>query len=57
MTAGDIYLVAGSGQVSLGDGGPAAGASLWQPAGVAPGPANSLLIAGSGDNRIREVSG
>jgi hypothetical protein len=57
MTAGDIYLVAGSGQVSLGDGGPAAGASLWQPAGVAPGQANSLLIAGSGDNRIREVSG
>jgi len=38
MTAGDIYTVAGGGKGRVEDGGPATGARLLRPAGVAAGP-------------------
>jgi hypothetical protein len=61
MIAGHIYIVAGGGTAlgtdGLGDGGPATSAQLSLPAGVAIDPAGDLLVADSGDNRIRAVSG
>jgi hypothetical protein len=58
MTAGDVYSVAGVGGGSgLGDGGPAITARLSQPAGVALDAAGNVVIADSGNNRIREVAG
>jgi trimeric autotransporter adhesin len=57
MTAGDIYTIAGGGKASPGDGGPATAAKLLSPQGVAAGPGGSLLIADSGDHRIRVVAG
>jgi hypothetical protein len=61
MIAGDSYPVAGGGRDSgtggLGDGGPATGVLLGQPSGVAAAPAGSLLIGGTGGNRIRMVTG
>ena len=57
MTAGDIYTVAGGNPAGFsGDGGPATSAQLSSPAAVAEDGAN-LLIADSGNNRIREVAG
>jgi len=57
MTAGDIYTVAGGNPGGFsGDGGPATSAQLSSPAAVAEDGAN-LLIADSGNNRIREVAG
>jgi len=58
MTAGDIYTVAGTGKRAFsGDGGPAASAALSGPSGVAVDGAGNLLIADSGNGRIREVTG
>jgi glucose/arabinose dehydrogenase len=58
MTAGNLYSVAGSATVGLsGDGGPATGAGLRGPAGVAIDGAGNLLIADNGDDRIRLVNG
>jgi sugar lactone lactonase YvrE len=58
MTAGDIYTVAGDGNGGFsGDGGPATGAELDQPAGVAVNSAGDLLIADTLNGRIREVPG
>jgi len=57
MTAGDIYTVAGGGQGKVEDGGPAAQARLSLPAGVAVGPAGSLVIADTDNGLIRAVTG
>ncbi len=57
MTAGDIYTVAGTGKEGFaGDGGPAAGAELNTPAAVAADGTGGLLIADTGNSRIREVT-
>ncbi len=58
MTAGDIYTVAGTrSQGYSGDGGPATSAELSTPDGVAADGAGNLIIADSGNNRIRTVAG
>ena len=57
MTAGNIYTVAGTGAAGYsGDGGPAASAELNRPAGVATDAAGNLLIADTGNQRIRVVA-
>ncbi len=57
MTAGDIYTVAGSGQVGYGgDGGQATGAKFNSPQDVAVDGAGNLVIADSGNERIRVVA-
>ena len=57
MTAGDIYTVAGNGQATYsGDGGPAARAELGGPQGVAVDAAGNLLIADTGNQRVRVVA-
>jgi hypothetical protein len=54
MTAGDIYAVAGNGTGGFsGDGGPAARAELSAPSGVAADGAGNLVIADTGNNRVR----
>jgi len=55
MTAGDIYTVAGGGMGDLGDGGPATSAEVT-PEGVAVDAAGNLLIADSGNGRVRVVA-
>jgi serine/threonine-protein kinase len=62
MTAGDIYTIAGNGGGSSaggfsGDGGPATSAELSQPGAMALGTHGSLLIADSGNERVRLVTG
>jgi len=54
MTAGDIYTVAGAG--TGGDGGPAITAGLNQPGGVALDAAGNVVIADSGDRRVRVIA-
>jgi sugar lactone lactonase YvrE len=57
MTAGDIYTVAGNGNVNFsGDGGPATKAGLAAPDGVAVDHAGNLVIADSLNFRIRVVA-
>ena len=57
MTAGDIYTVAGDGGHGFsGDGGPATSAELSFPQGVAVDAAGNLLIADSGNARVRVVA-
>ena len=57
MTAGDIYTVAGNGTRGLGgDGGPAISAELSDPYGVAVDAAGNLVIADSGNVRVRVVA-
>jgi hypothetical protein len=57
MTAGDIYPVAGNGKAGFsGDGGPAIKAKLDYPADVAVDGAGNLVIADSGNDRIRVVA-
>jgi hypothetical protein len=54
MKAGHIYSVAGSGPPGFsGDGGPATGAKLYDPARVAVDAAGNLVIADIFNNRIR----
>jgi len=56
-TLGIITTVAGSGQPALsGDGGPAGGATLSQPAGIVFDGAGNLYVADAGNNRIRKIS-
>jgi hypothetical protein len=57
VTAGDIYTVAGDGTVGYsGDGGPATGAELSGPEGVAVDAAGNVVIADAGNNRLRVVA-
>jgi hypothetical protein len=57
MTARHIYTVAGDGfQGFSGDGGPATNADLFVPYGVAVDGAGNLLIADTGNNRVRAVA-
>jgi len=56
MTAGDIYTIAGGGDHGLGNGGPAVGAELLSPQGMAVDAAGNLLIANSGDDMVRVVA-
>jgi len=56
-TSGTITTVAGDGtQGFSGDGGPAASAQLWYPAGVALDAAGNLFIADNENLRIRKVN-
>jgi len=58
MTTGDIYTVAGGAIGGFaGDGRRGILAELNQPTGVAVDGAGNLLIADSGNSRIREVAG
>ena len=58
MTAGDIYTVAGTGQLGYsGDGGPATSAAFLFPRAVAAAGAGNLVIADSGNHRVRVVAG
>jgi hypothetical protein len=57
MTAGDIYTIAGNGTLGFsGDGGPATQAELDFPRGVAVDTTGNVLIADTGNNRIRVVA-
>jgi trimeric autotransporter adhesin len=57
MTAGDIYTIAGNGTFgSSGDGGPATAAELYNPSSVTTDAAGNLVIADSGNNRLRVVA-
>jgi hypothetical protein len=57
MTAGDIYTVAGTGTAGFsGDGGPATSAELSDLSGVAVDGTGNLLIADTGNQRIRVVA-
>src|ERR1035441_7088931 len=56
--AGVLTVVAGNGTMGFsGDGGPATGASLYSPGGVAVDAAGNLYIADTVNQRIRKVSG
>jgi len=59
MIAGHIYSVAGVSGTSgfSGDGGPATKAELFIPGGVAVNKTGGLVIADTGNHRIRAVSG
>jgi trimeric autotransporter adhesin len=58
MTAGDIYTVAGNGtQGYSGDGGPATAAELLVPEGVAVDGSGNLVIADTGNDRVRVAAG
>ena len=57
MTAGDIYTVAGNGTYGFsGDGGPATSAELASPGQTAVDGAGNLVIADSGNDRVRVVA-
>ena len=57
MTAHDIYTVAGTGiQGFSGVGGPATAAKLSRPSDVVPDAAGNLVIADTGNDRIRVVA-
>jgi trimeric autotransporter adhesin len=57
MTAGHIYTVAGTGSFGFtGDGGPAASAELDDPLGVSVDGSGNLLIADTGNERVRLVA-
>lgn len=51
-----IETFAGIGPPDLGDGGPAAGAVLADPRGLAVGADGSILVADTGDHRVRRIS-
>jgi NHL repeat len=56
-TSGNITTVAGTGAAAFGgDGGPATAADIYSPAGIDVDFFGNLLIADSGNNRIRRVS-
>jgi hypothetical protein len=57
MTAGDIYTVAGNGTFGFsGDGGPATAAGVASPGQTAVDGAGNLVIADSGNDRVRVVA-
>jgi len=54
--SGTITTLAGTGVLGfLGDGGPAAQARLWNPAGITAAPDGLICFADSGNNRIRLI--
>ena len=60
-SAGDVYTIAGVPNPGIGfhfsgDGGPAAKAALYSPAGIAVAPSGDVLIADSANNRVRLVA-
>jgi trimeric autotransporter adhesin len=58
VTAGTITTVAGNGTGAFsGDGGPAAGASLSNPTGIALDGQGNIYVADSANERIRKVTG
>jgi len=58
ISGGIIATIAGNGTVGFaGDGGPAIGAQLNYPVGIAVDSAGNLYIADGNNNRIREVTG
>ncbi len=58
MTAHRIYTVAGTGTAGFGgDSGPATGALLTRPGAVAVDPAGDILVADTGNDRIRQITG
>ncbi len=58
MKAGAIYTIAGNGTNGFsGDGGQATSAELDGPAGLAVGAAASVLVADTGNDRIRVIAG
>jgi uncharacterized protein (TIGR03437 family) len=57
VSNGVITTVAGGGSGTLGDNGPAIGAELNNPNGIAVDAAGNLYIADTGNNGIRKVSG
>jgi hypothetical protein len=57
MTAGDIYTVAGTGGTGFaGDGGKATKAHVYNPAGVVVDGSGNLVIADTGNQRVRVVA-
>ncbi len=57
ISSGSIVTVAGNGTAGVsGDGGPAIGAQLNTPAGIALGLPGNLYFADSGSNRVRGIS-
>jgi hypothetical protein len=58
VTAGHIYILAGSGRQGIsGNGGSARSAELNNPAGVAVDSAGNVVIADTDNNRVRVVAG
>ena len=57
MSAGHLYAVAGTGRAGYsGDGGPATAAELDRPAGVAVDARGDLVVADTGNSRVRVVA-
>jgi hypothetical protein len=57
MTANHIYAIAGNGSPGFsGDGGPATGAELSGPAGIAVDPAGNVVFADAGNDRVRVIA-
>src|SRR5262249_29265025 len=57
MIAGDIYAAAGNGTAGFsGDGGPATAAELNLPGGASADSAGNLVIADTGNDRVRVVA-
>ena len=57
MIAGDIYGVVGTGRAGFaGDGGPATGSKLDRPAGVTVDGWGNLIVADTGNSRVRVVA-
>jgi len=57
MSAGDIYTIAGDGKRGFsGDGGPAVGAELDEPQGIAVDASGNVVLADTANRRIRVVA-
>jgi trimeric autotransporter adhesin len=57
VIAGDIYTVAGTGEAQFsGDGGPATGAALSAPRDVVVDRGGDIVVADSGNNRVRVIA-
>jgi hypothetical protein len=57
MTAAHIYTIAGDGAIGFsGDGGPATRAELSGPAGLAVDPVGNVIVADTGNDRLRVIA-
>jgi hypothetical protein len=57
MTAGHVYTIAGDGAIGFsGDGGPATRAELSGPAGLAVDPVGNVIVADTGNDRLRVIA-